>query len=238
MPIRLLLACEVRSAPAPPTGRGNGTITADGCLVEIYAALPPSGEADIVHAAIPQGATVLDLGCGTGRIAGTLAKLGHRVVGVDNSAAMLSHLRHTAGVCSNIEDLDLADRFDAVVLASHLVNTHDPRQRAAFLATARRHLVNNGSLILQRYRPGSLPEDGVTWSVGEVWSQLRDVTDHGGGLFSATVVHRLGNLVAEQDFSARMIDDETLRTTLTAAGFEQKTALTPDGSWILATAAD
>jgi SAM-dependent methyltransferase len=226
----------VRDAPAPPCGRGDGTITGDGCPVEIYAALPPSGEAGIVHAAVPPRAAVLELGCGTGRIADPLARLGHRVVGVDSSAAMLSHLRHAEGVCTSIEELNLAERFDAIVLAGHLVNTYDAGQCVAFLAAARRHLIDGGVLVLQRYRAGFRPETGLTWSAGDARLELRDVVDHGAGVFSATVVHRLGNMVAEQDFSARMVGDEALRVVLGSAGFHRMASLTADASWVLATA--
>jgi SAM-dependent methyltransferase len=223
-----------RDAPGPPTGRGDGTITADGCPVEIYAAIPAAGEADVVHAAIPRGASVLELGCGTGRIADPLAELGHPVAGVDASAAMLSHLRRTRAVHGTIETLDLAEEFDAVLLASHLVNSHDPAQCAAFLATARRHLADGGSLVLQRHPPDYRPSNGTTWSAGEVRLELRDVVDHGGGVFSATLVHRLGGMTAEQDFSTRVLDDVALRATLGSAGFEQAAFLTADGRWILA----
>jgi SAM-dependent methyltransferase len=226
----------MRDVPAPPSGRGDGTITADGCPVEIYAAMPPSGEAAIVHAAIPPGASVLELGCGTGRIADPLARLGHRVVGVDSSPAMLARLRHAEGVRGSIEDLELAERFDAVVLASQLVNTYDPRLRAAFLATARCHVTAGGTLVLQRYPPGSWPLAGSAWAAGDVRLELRDVVDHGEGVFSATVIHRLDDMTAEQDFSARVIDDETLRPALASAGFERMVSLTPDTSWILAIA--
>ena len=48
-------------------------MTNDGCAVEFYALLPPMGEPEIVHAAVPAGASILELGCGTGRItAGSL----------------------------------------------------------------------------------------------------------------------------------------------------------------------
>jgi hypothetical protein len=47
-------------------GTGPGTITPDGCAVEYYALLEPSGEPERIHAAIPAGATILELGAGTG----------------------------------------------------------------------------------------------------------------------------------------------------------------------------
>src|SRR5207302_4423791 len=77
----------------PPHGTGPGEITADGCAVDLYARLPQRGEAPLVHAAVAPGADILDLGCGTGRIAGPLVALGHRVVGVDTSEGMLERAR-------------------------------------------------------------------------------------------------------------------------------------------------
>src|SRR5256885_6246035 len=60
---------------------GPGEITPDGCAVDFYALVPPAGEAAIVHGAVPAGASVLELGCGTGRILRPLATLGHPVLG-------------------------------------------------------------------------------------------------------------------------------------------------------------
>src|SRR6185369_7492593 len=73
-------------------GTGPGEITPDGCAVDLYAIIPPAGEAAIVDAAVPPGASVLELGCGTGRILRPLAEAGHPVLGVDESAGMLAAL--------------------------------------------------------------------------------------------------------------------------------------------------
>jgi 2-polyprenyl-3-methyl-5-hydroxy-6-metoxy-1,4-benzoquinol methylase len=70
-------------------GTGPGAITNDGCAVDFYALLPAFGEPEIVHGAVPAGATILELGCGTGRILRPLAALGHPVTGVDDSQDML-----------------------------------------------------------------------------------------------------------------------------------------------------
>jgi predicted RNA methylase len=45
--------------------------------IEVYRLLPAAGEPEIIHAALPAGATVLDLGSGNGRIAHALLDLGH-----------------------------------------------------------------------------------------------------------------------------------------------------------------
>lgn len=227
-----------RSTPAPPTGRGTAEITPDGCPVEIYAALPHEGEADVVHAVVRPSGSVLDLGCGVGRIAEPLARLGHRVVGVDESASMLRYLRAAEPVHSSIEALELAERFDGVLLASTLVNTYDPVQRQALLRAARRHLAPDGVLVLQRLAPAWEAEvREETWRSGPVELALTDVVRHGNGVVSATVVHCLGDVVAEQDFSCRVLDDDALARDLADAGLRFGAVLTAGGHWVSASVA-
>jgi 2-polyprenyl-3-methyl-5-hydroxy-6-metoxy-1,4-benzoquinol methylase len=120
------------------------TTTPDGSPVDLYLLFPPAGEAERVHAAIDEGATVLDLGCGVGRIAHELIDLGHPVVAVDESREMLAHVRGAETVQAPIEDLDLGRRFPCVLLASHLVNTADAKRRRAFLETCARHVAGDG----------------------------------------------------------------------------------------------
>ena len=110
----------------------------DGSPVGLYTRLPELGEGEVVAAALAAGASVLELGCGSGRITRQLVRLGFRVTAVDESAAMLAHVREAETVQAQIEGLDLGRRFDAVVLASNLVNAEPPRRRA-FLENCRRH---------------------------------------------------------------------------------------------------
>ncbi|MGB5950882.1 MAG: class I SAM-dependent methyltransferase [Ornithinimicrobium sp.] len=224
----------IRRSPGPPTGRGDGTITDDGCPVEIYAQIPPAGEAVIINRAIAQESSVLELGCGTGRIADLLARRGHRVVGVDSSSAMLTHLRHAAAVQSPIEALNLDERFDVVVLASHLINSWDAAQAWAFLSVAQRHLVTGGQLVLQRHRPGQ-PLLPMSFALGEVHLALEDVVDHGGSVYSATLRHTWREMTAEQDFSTRVLADPQVVELLGEAGFQWTRVLTKDNTWLLAT---
>ena len=85
------------------------------------------GEPEIVHAAIPPGSSVLELGCGTGRITHPLVALGHPVVAVDESPEMLAHVRGAETVRARIQDLALGRRFGVVLLASHLINARRHR---------------------------------------------------------------------------------------------------------------
>jgi 2-polyprenyl-3-methyl-5-hydroxy-6-metoxy-1,4-benzoquinol methylase len=76
-------------------GTGPGPITPDGCAVDYYATLTPNGEPERIHAAIPERATILELGAGAGSITHRLTALGHQVVAVDESPEMLAHIRDT-----------------------------------------------------------------------------------------------------------------------------------------------
>ncbi|HEY7295719.1 MAG TPA: class I SAM-dependent methyltransferase, partial [Dehalococcoidia bacterium] len=100
---------ECEEAPACDTAP-------DGSPVGLYALLPPDGEPELIHAAVTPGRELLELGCGAGRITHPLLALGHPVVAVDQSAAMLAHVRGAETVLSPIEKLALGRRFAAVLL--------------------------------------------------------------------------------------------------------------------------
>lgn len=217
------------------TGTGRGAITADGCPVEVYLRFPDQGEAELIHAAAPNGATVLDLGCGTGRIAHPLIELGHPVTAVDASAEMLAHLRGAETVLSPIAELDLGRGFDVVLMASHLVNTPDDRERRAMLAAAARHLAPNGQLIAELYPSTWFAEvaDRCGGHIGEVGADLTGV-HRDGDVVTATIRYRLGEEVWTQTFAARHLDDDRLRAELQRAGLGFDRWLRADGSWFAA----
>jgi SAM-dependent methyltransferase len=177
-----------------PHGDGPGAITPDGCSVEFYAALAPGQEPRIVHDAIPERATILELGAGAGRVTHALLALGHPVVAVDESPEMLERIRDAETVLARIEDLDLGRRFDAVLFASYLLNVPDQEWRRTLLAACRRHVSDNGCVLVQRHEPewfdtaapfehhyDDLPQ-------GELVYRMRDVTRPGPGLDA--VVHQ------------------------------------------------
>jgi SAM-dependent methyltransferase len=127
----------------------------------------PHGEADLVASYAP--ATVLDAGCGTGRVAIELARRGIAVLGVDSDADMTAAARAKAPglewVTADLADLDRPERFDVVVLAGNVVPYVVPERRAAAVAACAGHLAPGGRLVAGfRLRPGwPTPDDYDGW---------------------------------------------------------------------------
>lgn len=113
----------------------------------------PHGEADRVEGLLPPGGgTVLDAGCGTGRVAIELARRGHRVVGTDLDADMLDRARRKAPeltwVEADLATLDLGTTFDVVVAAGNVIRFVRPADRAAAVHRAAAHVAPGGRLIV------------------------------------------------------------------------------------------
>jgi ubiquinone/menaquinone biosynthesis C-methylase UbiE len=104
----------------------------------------PSYAAAVDQAGIPVGATVVDVGCGTGRAMGALrAAVGPRgaVVGVDLTPHMLTVAGDAAGpsahlVLADARHLPLADSCADAVFAAGLIQ-HLPDPGAGFAELAR-----------------------------------------------------------------------------------------------------
>ena len=107
------------------------------------------GEADFVERFNP--ASVLDAGCGTGRVGRELALRGIDVIGVDIDAEMLDTARKKApGVSWRLADLanvDLARTFDAIAMAGNVMIFLTSGTEAAVVANMARHLNPDGVLI-------------------------------------------------------------------------------------------
>ena len=217
------------------TGTGPGEITDDGCAVELYTLIPPFGEAEIVHAAVPEGASILELGCGTGRILKPLAALGHPVHGVDNSPGMLAHVSGLPVTQAPIESLRLPQKFDVVVLAAGMLNS-GPEHRRAFLETSRYHLADDGVAVFQ-YNPPSwfarfpdAPRESERGGITFVIRQSRRTPP----TMSCEVEYRAGDRSWTQAWTCYEVSDAELTTDLDAAGLTFGQWLTEDQSWFTA----
>lgn len=129
----------------------------------------PHGEVDLVQRFEP--ASVLDAGCGTGRVAIELAARGVDVVGVDLDAAMLGVAREKAPevewVLADLAGLDLGRSFDVVVMAGNIVLFVAPGTEAQVVGGAAAHVARGGVLIA-----GFSLGRGVTVDQWEAW--IRD----------------------------------------------------------------
>lgn len=217
------------------SGSGPGALTPDGCAVDLYALLPAGETPGLIHGAIPAGASVLDLGAGVGRLADRLVDLGHTVLAVDESAAMLERVSLAETVCSTIEDLHLDRDFDVVLLASHLVNVPDESARARLLATCARHVRAEGVVLIERHTRAWVTT--VKDQVRDTETMTTELTVHerpGPGLVTATVEYRVGDRRWTQSFTARGLDDDELAAALAPAGLHLDRWLTDDGKWVAA----
>lgn len=217
--------------------RPGEDIAADGSPVEVYRRLPPNGEAEIVDAVVPIGATVLELGAGAGRVTRRLVALGHPVVAVDESAAMLAALEGLEGVervQSGIEDLDLGRRFPVVLLGSHLVNSLSP-VRDRFLHTARRHAAPGGDVMIEVYPPAVRWEVGRSSLLGEVEVAFEAVRLD-PPFVHATVAYTLDSRTWRQPFEAELLGEPALRAVLGGVGLAFDRWLDEKRGWLLARA--
>jgi ubiquinone/menaquinone biosynthesis C-methylase UbiE len=113
-----------------------------------------------------RGDAVLELGCGTGRVAVPLARSGLAVTGVDISAAMLTRARERAAGLGNgslmLEQADMRDcelqeagaRFESVLVPlGGLQHMESAADVAAVLANIARHLAPGGLAVVDVEAP-------------------------------------------------------------------------------------
>jgi SAM-dependent methyltransferase len=107
------------------------------------------GEANFVLWLSP--ATVLDAGCGTGRVAIELARRGVAVVGVDNDRSMLATARRrnpdVTWVEADLTELVLGQVFDVVVMAGNVPLFTPAGTQAALVSGCARHVAPGGALV-------------------------------------------------------------------------------------------
>ncbi len=131
-------------------------------LTAAYDALNPPAEYERFYVDLAGRApkTILDMGCGTGRLACDLAALGHKVTGADPAAAMLAIARKRRGsgvvhwVQSDAGGLSLATRFDLIIMTGHAFQkllTNDAINAALHAFAC--HLRDRGTLAFETRNP-------------------------------------------------------------------------------------
>ena len=210
---------------------GWGDVAPDGSPVEVYLSLPAEPDLTRIRSVLPAGASVLDLGCGPGRFANPLEAVGHRVVAVDDSPAMLAHVVGPEKVLGDVWSLDLDRRFDAVLALSHLINGPTRSQRVDMLRVCRRHLEVDGIVVVQRYSPGWTPTEG-SGGVGPVGVRMHDVVVADES-FTAGVTYTVGERSWTQRFTAAIVDDDELASHAAETDLTVRGMIDGDDAWVL-----
>lgn len=208
-------------------------VAPDGSPVALYRRLPGDREAAIVAGAVPPGSTVLELGCGAGRVTHPLVALGYRVTAVDESPAMLGAVRGATTVLADVASLDLGRCFDAVLLGSHFVNVADATLRRALLGTCARHVRAGGAVLVERHEPGwvasAVPArseaDGIVFDLHDL---VRD-----GDRLRAVMTYEVDGRRYDQPFEVVDMGDDRLATEAAAAGFAVARCLDERRTWVV-----
>jgi SAM-dependent methyltransferase len=121
-------------------------------------------------ASAPEG-PILDLGCGTGRVALDLARLGHPLHGLDLDSELVAAFNARAAaaglpaeaIAGDARDFSLDEEFALVLAPMQLIQLFaGPAERLACLRCAARHLRPGGSIavaIVDGF-PGELTDEG------------------------------------------------------------------------------
>ena len=204
-------------------------IAPDGSPVLLYARLPALGEPELIHEAVPAGAEILELGAGAGRITHGLLALGHEVVAVDNSSAMLVLVRGAEAVLADLETLKLDRRFPVVVLASNFINDPDAATRRMYLESCARHVLPGGQVLLQGF-----PRD---WAPNTDWSDHGDVRvrlgryEQDGDLVSGEMEYVVDGQTLFHLFESKLLSEKELEGDLRAVGLRRNRVLDHRGAW-------
>lgn len=117
------------------------------------------GESRLVDVLAPRGARLLDAGCGPGRHGGHLARLGHRVVGVDVDPVLIdaarTHHAHPGATwrVADLVDLDLPalgepEPFDGALLAGNVLDFIPEQHRAEAVRRVAAHVRPGGFVLV------------------------------------------------------------------------------------------
>lgn len=116
-----------------------------------------AGEARLLDAMIPPGSTVLDAGCGSGRVGAALAERGHTVCGVDADEVLIAAAREdfpdVEWLVGDLSELELAAAgqrrvFDAAILAGNVMPYLAPETEVEVLRRIGAHVRPDGPVLV------------------------------------------------------------------------------------------
>lgn len=115
------------------------------------------GEARLVDALAGRGSTILDAGCGPGRVGGELARRGHDVIGVDVDPELIEAAQrdypNERWLVGDLAELDLpADgietKLDLIVCAGQVMTFLAPGTAPEVLSRLADHLAGDGRAVI------------------------------------------------------------------------------------------
>ncbi len=132
------------------------------------------------------GGPILELAVGSGRIAIPLARDGHRVVGIDRSAAQLERAREKATAAGlalelalgDMRDFTLLEPFGLILIAYNSFLYLEPDERFACLARVREHLARDGVFVLDVFQPDPELIAGAQGALIHAWTRQDPQTGH------------------------------------------------------------
>jgi len=180
-----------------------------------------------------QGSSILELGCGTGRISRALASSGYSVVGLDISSSMLNKAAHCPGVsplyvCMDMTKMAFLRKFDHILIPYNSLNLlRDEGSITKCLQQAHDFLKPGGTLLLQLY----LPDQQLLQLNGKRLFQFQmfSLDNNGGKLIKETLRRYLPEkkeIVLEERYRVRPVHKNAIRENIShvlhLAGFPLK----------------
>ena len=174
---------------------------------------------------------MLDLGCGHGRIANSLAQRGAKVTGIEILPMFLKRAREDAaraGLTIDYRTADIRDSiatgpFDAVIMWFYSFGYHNDEENFSVLRNIARALKPGGTLLFDQYNVSALARSADHHRVLDFGDSLliqKPVWDLEAGRWGAERIVVRDGAIRRSHFTCRCYTPTELSRMLADAGFE------------------
>lgn len=178
--------------------------------------------------------TILDVGCGTGKIDFLLNQKGFEVTGIDNSKEMIEYAKKQypkiTFLQKDAENFKLNDKFDAII-ALDSVLTFLTKENAFenALENIAKHLKPNGKLIFNiSFTEKLIPKDFTDYNINKVqkgnatYTKESTVKREKNLLLSTIKIFENDEKIIEEEHIHRILSEPKVHNKLNELGFEVK----------------